>query len=225
VPAVIRGLTVPDLPVVLFCPGPDVCRLPGFEKLLPLIGKLILDSGTLPVSTQLLRYLAELPKQALRRSDLAWARLTRWREVIAQIFENPANLKRIFTIESVNILYAYAEDPIPVYYLAGWFMHVLGSGVHLKIARGVGPAYASIAKVDLQGPRFEASIELVSATSVEIKVNGVEQHAVFPGLTDYQALREELSISGRDPVFEDVLGLANLMTGPVAPKPDGEGGQ
>jgi glucose-6-phosphate dehydrogenase assembly protein OpcA len=217
VPTVVRGLTVADLPVVLYCPGPDLCRSKAVQSLLPLVSKLILDSGTLPVSTELLRFLADLPKQGLRRADLAWARLTRWREAIAQIFENPANLNRIFEIESVNILYAYADDPIPVYYLAAWFMHVLGSGIHLKIARGVGPAYASIAKVDVKAPKFEASVELVSPTSVEIKVNGVEQHAVFPELSDYQALREELSIVGRDPVFEDVLGLANLLAGPAPP--------
>ncbi|HUS05069.1 MAG TPA: glucose-6-phosphate dehydrogenase assembly protein OpcA [Bryobacteraceae bacterium] len=214
VPTVIRGLTVPDLPVVLYCPSARLCRTQGFQSLLPLATKLIIDSGTLPVESRLLEYLAELPKHGVRKSDLAWARLTPWRDAIAQIFEDPANLRRIYEIQEISILYAYTDDPIPVYYLAGWFMHVLGASVHLKVARGVGPAYASIAKVAFMGLRFEASVELVSPTSVEMKVNSVEQHVVFPETTDYEVLREELAIVGRDPVYEDVLGLANLLARP-----------
>ena len=44
VPAVVRGLIAPDLPVVLYCPSENLWFLRQFQALLPLVNKLILDS-------------------------------------------------------------------------------------------------------------------------------------------------------------------------------------
>ena len=62
--------------------------------------------------------------------------------------------------------------------------------------------------------RLEASVELMDASTVEVRVNGErEQVTVFPPITEYEALRRELAMVGRDPIFEDVLGLAQLLKG------------
>ncbi|MGH9629795.1 MAG: glucose-6-phosphate dehydrogenase assembly protein OpcA [Bryobacteraceae bacterium] len=212
VPAVLRALIVPDLPVVLYCPDWDLCRSKEFQQLLPLTGKLIIDSGSCE-DAEVVKYLNDLPKLAFRKADLAWARLTRWRQAIAHIFNDSANQKAIYELTDVNILYAGRQSPAAVHYLAAWFMHVLGAGVHLNVAAGVGPSCGAIERVDLHGPGFEATIDLIDKTSVEVRVNGFEQKVVFPEMTEYEALRQELAIVGRDPVFEDVLGLANLLRG------------
>lgn len=210
VPSVIRGVVVPDLPVVLFCPDVTLCHSSEFSAVVALCDKLIVDSGSTSGLGPAI-YLNSLTRPGLRRADLAWARLTPWRETVARLFETPAALRAITSLENIQILYAGADEPIGVYYLAAWFMHVLGAGVHLNIARGVGPSYGSIAKVALQGKHFEAEVELMDATSVEVRSIEQSQHILFPDLTHYELLRQELSIVGRDPIFVDVLGLATLL--------------
>ena len=214
VTAVVRGLIVPDLPAMLFCPSETLWWLPQFTALLPLAGKLILDSCGMKEPTRVLSYLAGL--SVLRRADLVWTRLTPWREAVAQIFDPARRLASVYDLSEVRILYKAAEEPSSVYYLAGWFMHVLGASVAIRIARGVGPEYANIAHVALQGPKLQASVEITARNTAETRVNDEEPRVtMFPAANEAWALRQELGIPGRDGVFDDVLGLANLMKGPA----------
>lgn len=215
VPAVLRGLIVADLPVVLYCPSENLWRLQEFQALLPLASKLILDSHALGNSLRVAGYLQNLPQlTGPRRADLAWSRLTPWREAVSRAFDEPERAAKIYEMEEIQILYKGPDEPAALYYLGGWFMHVLGGGVKLNTAVGVGPDHASIQSVALMGPGLKVEIELVDPTTVEIRANGVrEQVAVFPNISEYEALRQELSVAGRDRVFEDVLGLATLMRG------------
>jgi hypothetical protein len=90
----------------------------------------------------------------------------------------------------------------------------LGAGVKLNVARGVGPEYAGIANVTMIGPKMRASIDLVDRCMAETTVDDqAPRVTVFPVANEYYALRQELAMPSRDPVFEDVLGLANLMRG------------
>jgi glucose-6-phosphate dehydrogenase assembly protein OpcA len=209
----LSGLTVPDLPVVLWCLDPEMLELASFRGVVPLATKLIVDGERAQNSAEFLRRLYTLMRKPQRCGDLAWARLTPWREVVAEIFEDPAARRIMYDLAEIRILYAEKDDPVSAYYLAGWFMHVLGGGPHIKIARGVGPAYGEIARLSFHGEGFEAALELIDATSVEMTVDGVMQKLVFPERPEYNALREELSVIGRDRVYEDVLGLAALMRG------------
>ncbi|MBI3281688.1 MAG: glucose-6-phosphate dehydrogenase assembly protein OpcA [Acidobacteria bacterium] len=211
VPVLINGLTVPDLPVVLYCRNPRLLLADDFRLLLPLADRLILDSG-LESERAILDGFNGLRRPKLQRADLAWTRLTPWREAVAQIFDHPAQRRRVYAVQDIRILYAGADDPIAVYYLAGWFMHVLGAGVHIHIARGVGPEYGSIARVTLEAPDQQVSLELLAGATVEVDLGeDLSQRIVFPDNTEYAVLREELSIGVRDVIFEDVLGLAALM--------------
>jgi hypothetical protein len=93
-------------------------------------------------------------------------------------------------------------------------MHVLGAGVKLNIARGVGPEIAAVARVDLIGPKLNASVEVIESSTVEVHVNGErEQVTLFPSMNEYEALRQELAILGRDAIFEDVLALTQVLQG------------
>jgi glucose-6-phosphate dehydrogenase assembly protein OpcA len=215
VPAVVRGLVAPDLPVVLYCPSENLWFLRQFQALLPLANKLILDSQGMHDSLRALTYLNSLSHiGGLRRADLAWGRLTPWRESVARIFDQPGRLRMIYDLSEIQILYKNDGEPASVYYLAAWFMHVLGASVKLNIAAGVGPEFASIARIGLIGPRIDASVELIDSSTVEVRVNGErEQVNVYPPVTEYEALSRELAIVGRDPVFEDVIGLAQLLRG------------
>jgi glucose-6-phosphate dehydrogenase assembly protein OpcA len=130
---VLRGLVVPDLPVILYAPSDELWWLPEFQTLLPVAGKLIVDSYRTPESVRVLSMLSDLPPVVRRKADLVWSRLTPWREAIANIFEAPKRLSSVFDLAEVRIMYHGAEEPSAVYYLAGWFMHVLGAGVRSEL--------------------------------------------------------------------------------------------
>jgi glucose-6-phosphate dehydrogenase assembly protein OpcA len=212
VPAVLRGLIAPDLPVVLYCPSEALWPHPEFLNLLPLASKLIIDSDGMENSPSALTYLHNL-KPGIQKGDLVWSRLTPWRETISQIFENPANLRSVFDLEEIQILYHGPHgEPSAVYYLAGWFMSVLGAAIKIKIAPGVGPDYASVAHVLITGPKIRATIDLIAPDTLEVTVNDEHQQVtVLPSLTEVEALRQELAIVERDQRFEDALGLGQLM--------------
>ena len=214
VATVVRAITVPDLPVVLYSPSENLWWLPEFQSLLPFAAKLIVDSCGMEQPARVLGFLTNLPVPVPRKADLVWPRLTPWREAVAQIFENPKRLRSSYDLTEVRILYKGAEEPSSVYYLAGWFMHVLGAGVPVRIARGVGPEYAGIAHLALSGAGLQAEVGIVERCTAELIVNNEPpQVTVLPVANEAWALRQELGIESRDAVFEDVTGLANLMRG------------
>jgi hypothetical protein len=95
-------------------------------------------------------------------------------------------------------------------------MSVLGAGVKIRIAPGVGPDYAGIAHVMLSGPNLKATVDLTTNDTADISVNGAHlQMTVFPSIGEGEALRQELTIADRDQRFEDALGLGQLMLGGV----------
>lgn len=212
VTSVLRGLAVSDLPVVLYCPSETLWPLPEFMNLLPLASKLIIDSERMEQSPSALAFLQELPRTVLK-ADLVWSRVTPWRETVAHIFENPAYLRSVFDLEEIQILYhSSAGEPSAVYYLAGWFMSVLGAGTRIRIAPGVGPGYAGIAHVTLSGPKMKAVVDLTAPDTIEVTVNDEHQQiTVLPAVSEVEALRQELAVVGRDARFEDALGLGHLM--------------
>lgn len=204
----LAGITVPDLPVVLYCADPALAARIG--PIRALATRLVVDSSEIE-GGDVLKRLDDIAPRGLAVSDLAWARVTPWREAVAQLFEAPEARRAMYELEAIRILYAHSDDPASAYYLAGWFMHVLGGNPRLQIARGVGPAYGSIAKISFHGPNFEASVELVGCCAIELTTRDCVQRLVFPAESEAEALREELSIVGRDRLFEQVLGLAALL--------------
>jgi glucose-6-phosphate dehydrogenase assembly protein OpcA len=210
--SVLRGLVVPDLPVVVYCPSEVLWDKPEFKELLPLASKVIIDSDNMENGPSALSYLQSMSR-SLRRADLMWDRITPWREAISQIFEDPARMRRAFELEEIQILYHSPHgEPSSVYYLAGWFMSILGAGVKIHIAPGVGPDYAGIAHVTLTGPDLKATVDLTTEDTVDVAVN--QQHlqmTVFPPASEGDMLRQELTITDRDVRFDDALGLGELM--------------
>jgi glucose-6-phosphate dehydrogenase assembly protein OpcA len=204
VPPVILGIVAPDLPVVLYCPDVGLCLSPEFQTLPPLAGKVVIDSGS---SGDLsgVRYLQSLPKNVYRRADLEWGRLTGWREAVAQIFEDSVRRKAAQSLKKIRIVHTEGAGSPAVHYLSGWFVRILGEGIQIELLHEEGPSSATIRRVELDGPGFHATVEMKDASSAELHVDGVSQRAVFPQWTEQDLLRQELSITGRDPIFEEVL--------------------
>jgi glucose-6-phosphate dehydrogenase assembly protein OpcA len=210
VPALVRSLVAPDLPVVVFCPSENLWWLREFEQLVPLADKLVLDSHEMADSTRVLGYLDALAERtSLRRADLAWSRLTPWRESVAQLFEEPERRRRLRDVSEVSITFNGNEASSAVHYVAAWVRLTLGEETNVSIERTDGPAFCSIARIAFKAADFEASVEMIAPHTVRMRVNAeCQQVTVYPPGTGYGALSEELAISERDRVFEDVVAIA-----------------
>jgi glucose-6-phosphate dehydrogenase assembly protein OpcA len=214
---VVLPLTVPDLPVILWCRSPRLFHLPAFSLLASIAQKVVLDSAAFSDAATVLYRMNEISGALASGhwlADLSWTRLTRWRELIAQIFENRAQLANLPTVSDILISHRAAATPATAYYLGAWLIEGLAqAGAHARVqfrSDGGEPAWRlSLVELRAQGSADAiASIALAEGHAAEVRTGGLVSKALLPALTDYALMREELAIPGRDPVFERALAAA-----------------
>lgn len=209
--AVLMPLKVPDLPVILWCRSPRLFRLGAFAQLSSVAQKTVIDSGAFEPQAAALKELGAAVSAGRAVADLSWTRLTRWREVIAQIFENRVQLANLPQVSEINIRYSAPATPTTAYYLAAWLLDGLEKiGVHpgVNFAADGGDAAGRLTLVELRGGNSQdaiAAITLTEGRAADIRVGSLVSKSLLPALNDYSLMREELSIPGRDPSFERAL--------------------
>ncbi len=114
-----NSLTAPDLPVAIWLRSPRCLESPGYEPLLRLANKLIVDSACTDDLRAQVHYIRAHEDQDTAVADLAWTRLTRWRAAIAQFFDEPANAEHISSIDRVQLEYQGERVPMSAYYVVG----------------------------------------------------------------------------------------------------------
>jgi glucose-6-phosphate dehydrogenase assembly protein OpcA len=211
---VVLPLTVPDLPVILWCRSPRLFHLPGFSALAAIAQKAVLDSASFTDSAAALKDMSEAAAAGRLIADLSWTRLTRWRELIAQIFENRAQLANLPLVSDILISHRGTATPATAYYLAAWLTEGLAKvGAHPRIefrSDGGEPVWRlSLVEMRAQGRTDAiASIALTEGAAAEVRAGDLVNKALLPALNDYALMRGELSIPGRDAVFENALAAA-----------------
>jgi glucose-6-phosphate dehydrogenase assembly protein OpcA len=215
-PAVILPLAVADLPVILWCRGSRLFGLEDFPRLAMIANKVVLDSAAMGSAAEILARLDGLTRSGRILADLAWTRLTRWRQMVAQIFENRGYLALLAGVQHVRIGFGGAP-PAGAYYLGAWLMDCL-EGAGAKASVQWDPAEKAgegeLVRLELNAPEG-AGLQVSIAVSgdperrcAEVRVNKLASRTVFAPDNDYTLLRQELSIPGRDPVFEKTLARA-----------------
>jgi glucose-6-phosphate dehydrogenase assembly protein OpcA len=212
--SVLLPLAVPDLPLILWCRSTRFLEMREFGQIAAMAEKIVLDSSTGPDAASALRRAEAVAASGAMLGDLAWTRLTRWREMLSQMFENQANLARLTSIASVEVEWGGANRA-PALYLGAWIRDSLaGAGVtaRLTVSRG---AEADSLRVRLTGAGFAAELVRWEDRMV-VTLDGVSQCTNLPRPTDYLLMREELGIVRRDPVFERTLASAARLAGQMA---------
>src|SRR5205085_3415077 len=117
VPAVVLPLVVADLPVILWFRPPRLLASPALRDLARIATKTVIDSEIFGDARAALARLSSAAAGGTLLGDLAWTRLTRWREMIDQIFENPVYFSHLPAITSVTIYHSEALPPVVVWYM------------------------------------------------------------------------------------------------------------
>ncbi len=199
VPRIVMGVMVPDLPVVLWCRGGELCRDGRFQGLFPLIDKLIVDSAHFADASEGIEFVRSLRGRVLT-ADLAWTRLTRWREMVALLFDDPRSRALAAHVERVRIRHRSGQTPAAAHYLASWLKRTVPSPVEVSFEEWAGDA-GEISGVFFSGAGVEASV-VRNGACVDLTMNSIASGVPFPKVSEMDTLRDELSILGRDPVFE-----------------------
>ena len=130
VPGTVLPLLVPDVPVMLWWPRGAPFDDPLFAKLCALADRVIVDSANFDAPEAGLQRLAALLDTRTAISDLSWARLTPWRELIAQFYDAPAMLPHLDEISRVLVEYeahpGEVVDRTQAFLIAGWLGSRLG---------------------------------------------------------------------------------------------------
>jgi glucose-6-phosphate dehydrogenase assembly protein OpcA len=202
-PSVVRPLAVPDLPLILWCRSPRLLGMPEFHAIAAMARKVILDSQGMPLPD-----IASSSARGTLVGDLAWTRITRWRETLAQVFENKQNLARMQALTDLSVEYA-GHFGNTAAYMAAWIANAIPT---LKIAIVPDPQCDSL-RVTLSGEGLRVQLERRQDRLV-MTVNGLSRCSNLPPLNDYSQMREELAIVQRDPVFEQALARAIQLAYP-----------
>ena len=181
VASVVIPLLVPDLPVFLWWTGTPPSDARHLDDLVKLADRLIVDSADFARADRTLPEVARLERFHVGITDLNWARLTGWRELIAQFFDVPAWRPFLGGVTGMRAGFAVDMDgrdihPSQALLLLGWLASRLGwrpvealapaeaGGLLFHMDRGDGAPV----QVRLR-PRFERGLEAGDLSGVRIQ--------------------------------------------------------
>jgi hypothetical protein len=217
-PSVVLPLAVPDLPVILWCRSARLTRMAEFGEIAKMAAKVVLDSGEANGETSgkasgcvdAIGRMLDLLRSGALVGDLAWTRLTRWREMLARVFEDREYLAKLPGISGVRVSFGAGFETAALY-MAAWVVNALGdAGVQAKAEVTRSAATPSL-HVSLDGRDFRVELERQDdrlTIRVNIAVNALTHCTNLPPPSDYLLMREDLGIIRRDPVFERTLASA-----------------
>jgi glucose-6-phosphate dehydrogenase assembly protein OpcA len=208
--SLIVPLAAPDLPLILWCRSQGVVESAGFERLAEMANKLVLDTADWPDAHAAIQRIAALAARGLRVADLSWTRLTRWREMLSQVFENRRQAERLPAISRVRVVYGGAARTVAAIYMGAWLVDALaaaGARPELSLEPDANIPAGNFSTVELSGAGFHVELARQQERLVTT-VDGLSHCAGLPHATDCRLLREELGIVRQDPVFERTLSSA-----------------
>jgi glucose-6-phosphate dehydrogenase assembly protein OpcA len=191
VASVVIPLLVPDLPVFLWWTGTPPSDARHLDDLVTLADRFIIDSADFARPDQTLPEIARLARHRVAITDLNWARLTHWRELIAQFFDVPTWRPFLDGITGIRAGFAVDMDgrdihPSQALLLLGWLSSRLGwrpveslapseaGGLLFRMGRADGAPIM----VRLR-PRFERGLDAGDVSGIRIQAAYGRETAEF----------------------------------------------
>ncbi|MGH2448669.1 MAG: glucose-6-phosphate dehydrogenase assembly protein OpcA [Chloroflexota bacterium] len=108
--SVVTPLLLPELPTYLWWPGQPPFGHRLFHRLLAVTDQLVIDSAEFQSPGDGLANIARIVSGRVGVNDFQWARLTPWREIVAQFFDGNAWLPYLFGVRSVRLEFGSGSD-------------------------------------------------------------------------------------------------------------------
>ena len=211
--SVVLPLTVADLPLIVWCRSQRLLAMPEFRAIAQMADKVVLHSASSLDPAALLERAHGAVGRGIMLGDLSWTILTRWREMLSQVFENHQNAAQVAKLAQVDVEWGGSRY-VPALYLGAWIRDSLaaaGVNAKLQISRA---ADDDDLGVQLTGDGIAVKLAREDDRMV-VTLNGSSQCTNLPQPTDYMLMREELGIVRHDPVFERALASAAQLAHPT----------
>lgn len=215
-PSVLLPLAVADLPVFLWCRSARLFGMPELEGLAALAHKVIVNTGVMPDPAAALSRMLDSVRSGRTIGDLAWTRLTRWRNMLAQVFENRARLSRLGSVRSIRVEHPGERPNTSTLLMGCWVRASLGGQPQIQFERGEWKGTGTsplVLSVRVQGEEIDVELRR-DQDRMFTTIDGEVQCTHLPMATPYLLMREELGISRRDAVFERTLASAAALKYP-----------
>lgn len=203
----LMGLVAPDLPVVLVCRGWHLFLLEAFQPVLAVASRVVIDSTGASEPAWVLSKISSLRAGGIEVQDLAWTRLTRLRQALASLFDRPEALDRLPAVTSIEVTYTQGPVPSETLYLAAWLQGGVKAGVTLAPVAPGEPVPA----IRMTGPGVEIRAHASSPAMIEVSSDGILFPVHVTPVRDSELLREELSITSHDSIYDEVLARARSL--------------
>jgi len=205
VASVLAPIAAPDLPLLVWCRSGRATERPAFWQFAAAASKVVVNTGDWEDPKAALQRLAALAAGGVTLGDFSWTCLTRWREALSQVFENPQYAARLPEISRVRVRYDGAAMEVMARYMGAWLTDALANaGVRAELSLEPG---AEAPSVELGGGAFRVELVRLGERLVT-HVDALSRCTSLPRPTDYLLLREEMGIVRRDSVFERTLASA-----------------
>ena len=211
--SVVLPLTVADLPLIVWCRSQRLLAMPEFRAIAQMADKVVFHSASSLDPAALLERAHGAVGRGIMLGDLSWTILTRWREMLSQVFENHQNAAQVAKLAQVDVEWGGSRY-VPALYLGAWIRDSLaaaGVNAKLQISRA---ADDDDLGVQLTGEGIAVKLAREDDRMV-VTLNGSSQCTNLPQPTDYMLMREELGIVRHDPVFERALASAAQLAHPT----------
>ena len=196
-PSAVASLVIPDLPVFLLWNGKVGEQRELFQRLAADATRLILDSDECGLGE-----LIEAATLGPPVTDLAWARLTPWREAVASLTDSADGQAMLSRSMGVEVCGPDNEAAL----VAGWVRSRLGRqlGFHHE------PHAGGVTRIRIDCGRHDLLVERTGKGDVGLARGGDNPgHTVMLPCPDWAALlASQLDRLGRDRVFDAALAAA-----------------
>jgi glucose-6-phosphate dehydrogenase assembly protein OpcA len=236
--SVVLPLLVSDLPVVSWWSGDLPGDLHLLEDVLDASDRFVVDSARFSDAQSGLPCLASLVQHTTTAvSDLSWARLTPWRQLIAQSFDSPDLRPYLDGLNALDIEHA-ASSAAQAQLLVGWLAARLdwrpegGANHTYRLQSGGGVVLAtlrarpspdgepgSLLAVRLAASRGDGEATLsvrrsgqnLATVTAHTPHAAVERIVQLATAGDPEMLAQELETPGRDTAYEEALAVAAAL--------------
>jgi len=206
-----------DLPTVLWWPeAPDPSPASALNRLTGLAERVVTECGRCADPAAGLRALAAwAPASGAAVTDLGWAAITPWRQLIAHMLDKASLAALRASASAALITHAAPEPDVPTLLMAGWLRDLLGERLMVELHPRPGPDEGLIA-VELEGSVVgrRLSVERVPGRPAAVvcvtEPDGTARRRMLPlpAVDRARLLAGELELQHRDRVFERALATA-----------------
>lgn len=197
----------PELPTFLWWPAAPDPASPTFAELVRVSDRLVTETGRDLRGREALTRLAAVARSSSAAvTDLAWAVITPWRQVIAMTLRGEPLLALRVGPAIATITTPPGEPPLEALLLAGWLGDVLGEHVDVRFAQATG--HEDILGVELHSQErcvLELARDAGPSTVTLRTAIGGPRTLPLPRASRTELLAGELELRGRDAPLERAL--------------------